>query len=68
MATKPKTFDCVEMKHKSQREIASEWQARKHEFGSYEDFLRASIRESEWGRRAWRRLHGARQSNRDSVR
>ena len=67
MATKPKTFDCVEMKHKAQREIMAEWEARKHEFGSYEKFLEASIQQSEWGRRTWQRLHRARQSTCDSA-
>ncbi len=56
MATKPKTFDCVEMKHKVQKEIMLQWEARKHEFSSYEEFLQAGIKESDWGRRTWERI------------
>lgn len=67
MATKPKTLDCVEMKNKAQREIMAEWEARKHEFDSYEGFLEATIRESEWGRCTWQRLHRARQPTSDPA-
>jgi hypothetical protein len=67
MTTKPKPFDCVEMKHQAQREIAAEWEGRKHEFRSYEEFLRASIRQTEWGRATWHRLGPARQWTCDSA-
>ena len=59
MATKPKAFDCVEMKQKAQAEIAAQWKARGQEFVSYEAFLEAGIKQSEWGRRMWERLHHA---------
>jgi len=48
MATKTKTFDCVEMKRKCQRELHEEYEARKSEFSSYYDFLEAKANESEW--------------------
>ena len=53
MVTKRKTFDCVGMKHKAQQEIMAEWAERKDEFASYGEFLEATIRESDWGRRMW---------------
>lgn len=56
MAKKPKTFDCVEMKRKAQEEIMAEWEARKHEFSSYGEFLEAGIKQSEWGRRVWEEI------------
>jgi len=56
MTTKPKTFDCVEMKRKAQEEILMQWQARKHEFASYGEFLEATLLESEWGRRMWQKI------------
>ena len=56
MTTKAKTFDCVEMKRKAQESIMAEWEARKREFSSYEEFLEASLKESDWGRRIWQRL------------
>jgi hypothetical protein len=56
MATKPKTFDCVEMKRRAQEEILAEWESRKHEFSSYGAFLEATVQESEWARRTWERV------------
>jgi hypothetical protein len=56
MATKPKKFDCVEMKRRAQEEISVEWESRKHEFSSYGAFLEATILESEWTRKTWERL------------
>jgi hypothetical protein len=56
MTTKPKTFDCVEMKRKAQEEISAQWEARKEEFASYGAFLEATLLESDWGRRMWERL------------
>ncbi len=53
---KMKTFDCVEMKCRAQQEIASEWERRRTEFASYEEFLEAGLRESEWGRRMLEKL------------
>ncbi len=63
MATKSKTFDCVEMKHKAQEEIVAQWKTRKQDFSSYEAFLEAGIKESEWGRRMWEKLHQAKKRN-----
>ena len=60
MTTKKKTFDCVEFKRKAQEGIQAEWEARSEDFTSYEEFLRASINESEWGRRTWARIAGDR--------
>ena len=55
MATKHKTFDCVDMKRKAQQEILAEWERRKGEFSSYGEFLEATIRESDWARGIWER-------------
>ena len=57
MATKPKSFDCVEMKRKAQEAILAEWEAHKGEFASYAEFLEAGIRRSQWGRRMLEKLH-----------
>ncbi len=57
MTMKAKTFDCVSMKTKAQVEIAAEWEARKGEFSSYGEFLEATVKESDWGRRVWEKLH-----------
>lgn len=53
---KTKTFDCVKMKHEAQQEIQAEWQRRKGEFSSYDEFLRAGIRQSKWGRQMLAKL------------
>jgi len=55
MATKAKTFDCVEMKRQAQETILAEWKRRQGEFSSYGAFLEAGIRDSEWERRVWER-------------
>lgn len=46
MATKTKTFDCVEMKNRIQAERLAEYEARKDEFSSYVDFINARAKES----------------------
>ena len=51
METEAKTFDCVEMKRKSQEHLFQEYESRKDEFGSYPDFLRAKAEESDWIRK-----------------
>ena len=51
MATKAKTFDCVEFKRQAQRKLRAEYEARKDEFDSYFDFLDAKAKESEWVQR-----------------
>ena len=42
-----KTFDCVELKRRAQRQIQAEWEAQKDRFPSYGEFLEASIDQSE---------------------
>ena len=44
MATKTKTFDCVEMKRQAQARLRAEYEARKGEFSSVVDFLNAKAR------------------------
>ncbi len=48
MATRTKTFDCVEMKRQAQKKLRDEYESRKAEFDSYYDFLDAKAEESEW--------------------
>jgi hypothetical protein len=48
MARKSKTFDCVEMKNRIQGEVLAEYEARKDEFTSFAEFLKAT--ESDWER------------------
>lgn len=55
--TKKKTFDCVEFKRQAQARIEAEWERRKGEFSSYEEFLHAKVNESEW---EWERAFWAR--------
>ncbi len=47
MVSRKKTFDCVEMKNRIQRDLRQEYEARKAEFASYVDFLNATANESE---------------------
>ena len=47
MATRTKTFDCVEMKRQAQRKLRAEYESRKDEFDTYYDFLAAKADESE---------------------
>ena len=62
---KTKTFDCVEMKRQVQQELLAEYEARKGEFASFDDYLRHVAESSEWGRAMRRRFskrdqpHGA---------
>ena len=56
MATKAKTFDCVEMKRQCQRKLQEEYEARKEEFDSYFDFLKAKANESPWVERMRKRF------------
>ncbi len=46
MATKAKTFDCVEMKDRIQAQRLAEYEARKGEFDSYLDFINARVKQS----------------------
>ena len=47
MISRKKTFDCVEMKNRIQRDLRQEYEIRKTEFDSYIDFLRTTANESE---------------------
>jgi len=47
MMKKTKTFDCVDMKNRIQRELREEYEARKAEFSSYTEFINATANESE---------------------
>ena len=59
MASKTKTFDCVDMKNRIQAEIMAEYNARKDEFDSYFDFLEAKANESEWIQRIRKKFGGS---------
>lgn len=48
MATKTKTFDCVEMKNEIQARRRAEYEAHKDEYASYLDFIHARANASEW--------------------
>lgn len=41
MATKTKTFDCVDMKNRIQAKRLAEYEERKGEFASFLDFINA---------------------------
>lgn len=59
MATKTKTFDCVEMKRQAQERLSAEYHGRRNEFDSYLDFIRAKAEESEWVRKQREKMHAA---------
>lgn len=48
MTTRTKTFDCVEMKNRIQARRMAEYEARKDEFPSLLDFVRARSHQSKW--------------------
>ena len=50
MGAKAKAFDCVEWKHRAQERLMAEYEARKGEFASEIDFLKAKAGESETAR------------------
>ncbi len=58
--TKAKKFDCVEMKRQAQEKILAEYEARKNEFSSYSEFINATVMESPWASKMWRRLKSGR--------
>lgn len=60
MAAEAKEFDCVEMKRKAQERLLAEYEARRAEFKSYAEFLRATLKESPWASEMWERLRGER--------
>ncbi len=47
MATKTKTFDCIEAKRKAHRRMMAEYESRKREFPSLVEFLNAKAEESD---------------------
>jgi hypothetical protein len=49
-----KTFDCVEMKDRIQRDLLREFEARRLEFDSYVDFINATA-EEDLDTKAWRK-------------
>ncbi len=53
MKTGKKTFDCIRLKRRIQKELMDEYLARKDEFASYGDFIVKTADESE-RIRAWR--------------
>jgi len=55
-----KPFDCVEMKRRCQEALRSEYEARRGEFDSYFDFIRAKANASDWVRRSNEKLTHAR--------
>jgi hypothetical protein len=58
MTTKTKTFDCVEMKNRIQAEIQAEYEARRNEFPSFVEFVRAAAGDSEYARAMHRKFGG----------
>ena len=46
------------MKRQAQEEIQAQWEKRKDEFDSYEDFLQAGLESDEWGRKMTKRFFG----------
>ncbi len=59
MMKKTKSFDCVAMKNRIQKKLMQEYEARKDEFPSYADFIRATVQENEWCRKQWARISQA---------
>lgn len=45
MKAKSKNFDCVEMKNQAQVQLMREYESRKAEFDSYEDFILSTVDE-----------------------
>ena len=58
METKPTTFDCVEMKRKSQEAMLAEFETRRNEFTTFTEFVDAKARESEWVAAIWDKFGG----------
>ena len=58
MTSPSKTSDCVAMKARIQRTLQAEFEARRDEFGSYAEFIVASVQEQEWCRQQWERIGG----------
>jgi len=58
-----KTFDCVGMKHEAQKALLAEFESRRGEFASLDDFLRAKAEESEWVSTTWAWFGGSPQDS-----
>jgi hypothetical protein len=58
MATKHETIHCVQMKDRIQERLMAEYEARKDEFASYEEFINAAADRSPWVRKMRRRARG----------
>lgn len=59
MTTKTKTrkpLDCVAFKRHVQHRLIEEYDARRHEFASYVEFLKAKVGENEWSRAFWKAI------------
>lgn len=54
-----KNFDCVKMKHRTQRKLREDYERRKGEFQSHANFLTAKSEESEWQRSFWETVRAA---------
>jgi hypothetical protein len=59
MATKQKTFDCVEMKNRIQADLMAQYEARKAEFSSFEEFVSTLAEQDPWVRKMRRRVRAA---------
>jgi hypothetical protein len=59
MATKSKTFDCVEMKRQAQEALLREFHSRRQEFSTLADFLNAKVRESRQASAIWTKFSDA---------
>jgi len=59
MMTKNKSFDCVEMKNRIQADIQAEYEARREEFSSFVEFVKASSSNSDYARAMHRKFGGS---------
>ncbi len=59
MKTRKKTFDCIQLKRRIQKELLAEYEARKDEFASYAEFIVKTADESEQIRDWRERIAGA---------
>ena len=46
MTTRTKTFDCVEMKRRIQKQLVDEYEAQKDKYSSFGSFIREKARDS----------------------
>lgn len=62
-----KDFDCVEMKHRIQRELQEEFERRRDEFDSYVDFIHERAKESKFVQEIKQKIERARQTERPEA-